>query len=86
MLGGVVSPHEAVGVEVDGLGLMDLAPVEIDVDGAALSRGVEAQGYALADQRGVDFVNETEKTYGAVVLDFADLLEEKELLDITVLE
>src|SRR3972149_2882344 len=81
VLGGVVAAHEAVGVEVDGFGLLDLAPIKVDINGTALTRGVEAQGDTLADEGGVELVDEPEEANGAVLLDLADLLEEKQLVE-----
>ena len=81
VLGGVVAAHEAVGVEVDGFGLLNLSSIEIDIDRSAHSGGVKAQGDGLADKGGVDLVDEPEEAHGSVLLDLSDLLEEEEFLD-----
>ena len=79
-LGGVVAADEAVLVEVDALGLLVLAPLEVDVHGTASAGGVEAEQDGLADKRGIDLVDDAEEADGAVPLDLAFLLEEKHLV------
>jgi len=54
-LGVVVALHEAVGIDVDGLGPVDLAPLVVDVDALPHTLGIETQGDGLADQDGLHF-------------------------------
>src|SRR5713101_1751484 len=81
-LGGVIALDEAVGVEVDTLGLLDFAPLEVDVHGPATALRIEAQSDGLADQRGIDLVHDPVQADRAVALDLAFLLEEKQIVEI----
>ena len=60
------------------MAVADGAALHDDGDAAREVRGVVAERDGLADERGVDFEDDAVETDGAVVLDLALLLEEKE--------
>ena len=82
LFGAVIAPDETVGVGIDGLGEVDWAARKQDVDTAGGAGGVVAERDGLADERGVDFVDNAVETDGAIGLDLAFLLEEEEVGEI----
>ena len=75
----MIAPDEAVGVGIDGLGGLDGTPRKEDVDTAGRAGRVIAKRDGLAHQGGVDLVDDAMQADGAVLLDFAFLLEEEDL-------
>ena len=74
----MVAADEAIGVGIDAVGGADGAALDDDGDAAREVRWVVAQRDGLADQRGVDLEDDAVEADGAVLLDLALLLEEKE--------
>ena len=74
----MVAAHEAIGVRIHAFGGADGAALDDDGDTAREPREAVAQRDGLTDQRGVDLEDDAVEADGAIVLDLALLLEEKE--------
>src|SRR6266849_6146945 len=82
LFGAVIAPDETVRVGIDGLGGRDRVTGEQDLDAAGGAGRVVAECDGLADERGVDLIGDAVETDGAVLLDFAFLLEEEDLTQV----
>ena len=69
LFGAVIAADETVGVGIDGLGDRDRLTRHEDLDTAGGAGGVVAERDRLADERGVDFVDDAVETDGAIRLD-----------------
>ena len=79
----MVAAHEAIGVGIHAFRSTEGPPVHDDGDAAREPRGVVAERDGLADEGGVDLEDDAVETDGAVGLDLALLLEEKERREVS---
>ena len=74
---------ETVGVQIHGLGQLNLAAIVPDLNGPTGGCGrIVTQGNPLADEGGIDFEEGAVEADGAVFLDLAGGLEQEQLIEI----
>jgi hypothetical protein len=77
----VIAPDKTVRIGIDGLGDVDRPARHEHLDAAGGAGGVVAERDGLADERGLDFIDDAVETDGAIRLDLAFFLEEEQVGD-----